>query len=118
MSLGAAESTHAGFSGAGYVNYDNVSGSYVQWSVSPAAAGAATVRFRYANGTTVNRPMAISVNGAAPITVDFPATGAWPTWATATATVDLAAGPNRIRATAKAADGGPNVDYLELAAPA
>src|SRR6266511_6364642 len=30
---GVVESTHVGFSGTGYANYNNVVGSYVQWTV-------------------------------------------------------------------------------------
>jgi hypothetical protein len=109
------ESNHAGFSGTGFVNYDNVAGSYVQWTVNAAAAGPATLRFRHANGTTANRPMDITVNGT--VAVDelaFPPTGAWTSWQTVTTTVDLNAGANTIRATATTATGGPNADYLEV----
>jgi hypothetical protein len=104
-----------GFSGTGFVNYDNVVGSYVQWTVNAAQAGSATLAFRFANGSTAGRPMDISVNGA--LAVDefaFPPTGAWSTWRTATVTVTVNAGTNVIRATATSAGGGPNVDYLEM----
>src|SRR6266536_712265 len=112
----AVESNHTGFSGTGFVNYDNEVGSYVEWTVNAASAGSATLTFRYANGTTTNRPMDVSVNGAAARTLDFPTTGSWDTWATAPTTVTLNAGSNTIRATATTADGGPNVDYLEVTA--
>ena len=57
--------------------------------------------------------MAVSVNGAAPVTVNFNPTGSWDTWATATVSVPLNAGTNTVRATATTANGGPNVDWLE-----
>jgi subtilisin family serine protease len=115
ISQGAAESNHAGFSGTGFVNYNNVAGSYVQWAVTPKAAGSATLTFRYANGSTANRPMDIAVNGV--LVADelaFPPTGSWTTWQTVTITVNLAAGTNTVRATATTANGGPNVDYVEV----
>jgi hypothetical protein len=115
---GAVESNHTGFSGTGFVNYANEVGSYVQWTVSAARAGTATVMLRYANGTTTNRPTVLSVNGATPVSVDFPGTGSWDTWATSALTVSLAAGTNTIRATATTANGGPNLDYLDTAPPA
>jgi alpha-galactosidase len=115
LSQAVVESTHAGFSGTGYVNYNNVSGSFVQWTVNAASAGTVTLRIRHANGTTVNRPMDISVNGGPPMPVNFPGTGAWTTYQTVTTTVTLPAGANTIRATATTANGGPNVDYLEVA---
>ncbi|MDI6104609.1 cellulase family glycosylhydrolase [Actinoplanes sp. NEAU-A12] len=62
ITAGLIESNHAGFSGAGFVNTDNAIGSAVQWSPQ-AVAGDATLRFRFANGTTANRPMRITVNG-------------------------------------------------------
>ncbi len=115
ISQGVVESNHLGFSGTGFVNYDNVVGSYVQWTVTAASAGTAKLTIRYANGTTTNRPMDITVGGT--LVADelaFNATGTWDTWADATITVPLVAGANTIRATATTVNGGPNVDYLEV----
>ncbi len=115
ISQGVVESNWPGFSGTGFVNYDNVVGSNVQWTVNAGQAGSATLTFRYANGSTANRPMDITVNGVlAADELAFPPTGAWSTWQTATTTVTLNAGANTIRATASTASGGPNVDYLEV----
>ena len=44
----------------------------------------------------------------------FAGTGAWTTWQSVTVTLDLAAGENTIRAVATTANGGPNLDYLEI----
>ncbi|MFI6477045.1 cellulase family glycosylhydrolase [Nonomuraea sp. NPDC050663] len=120
VSQGLVESNHAGFSGAGFVNYDNVTGSSVEFTVDAASAGTATLTLRYANGTAANRPMAISVNGGAAVTRDFPGTGAWTAWTSTTLTAPLNAGTNTIRATATTSNGGPNLDFLdaEIAAPA
>ncbi len=115
LSQAMFEATHTGFSGTGYVNYDNVVGSYVQCTVTAATAGTATVRFRYANGTTTNRPMDITVNGTlvAP-QLAFNPTGSWDTWAIVSITVTLPAGASTIRATATTVNGGPNLDYMEV----
>ena len=78
-------------------------------------AGPATLTFRYANGTAADRPLAVSVNGGPPVTVAFPSTGVWTTWADSTVAVTLNAGTNTIRATSTVADGGPNLDYLGVA---
>ncbi|WP_431900317.1 glycosyl hydrolase family 28 protein [Nonomuraea sp. bgisy101] len=112
ISQGVVESNHAGYTGTGFVNGDNVAGSYVEWTVNAAAAGTATLTLRYANGTTANRPM--DVAGAL---VDFPGTGAWTTWSTRSITVPLTAGANLIRATATTANGGPNLDHLAVTGP-
>ncbi|SEG95846.1 Carbohydrate binding module (family 35) [Nonomuraea solani] len=114
ISQGAVESNHAGFSGTGFVNYDNVAGSFIEFSVSAATAGTATLTFRFANGTTANRPMTIAVNGATVQTRDFPGTGAWTTWQSTSVSAQLVAGSNSVRATATTAGGGPNLDYLEV----
>ena len=115
ISQGLVESNHTGFSGTGFVNNDNVAGSYTEWTVTAAGAGSATLTIRYANGTTTNRPMDIRVNGAVVAAGRaFNGTGGWDTWATSTLSVPLAAGTNTIRVTATTANGGPNLDYIDL----
>ncbi|MBB5078558.1 glycosyl hydrolase family 28 protein [Nonomuraea endophytica] len=117
IAQGVVESNHAGFTGTGFVNGDNAAGPYVEWTVTAAQAGAATLAFRHANGTAVNRPMAVSVNGGAPVTVNFPGTGAWTTWTNATLPAQLNAGANTVRATSTTANGGPNLDHLAVTGP-
>jgi Raf kinase inhibitor-like YbhB/YbcL family protein len=112
ISQGVVESNHAGFSGTGFVNYNNVVGSYVEYTINAEAGGEHDLTFRYANGTTADRPVSVTVDGAGAQTVSFPGTGAWTTWQTRTAKVTLKAGPNKIRATATTANGGPNADKL------
>ncbi|MEU8141245.1 carbohydrate-binding protein [Nonomuraea sp. NPDC048901] len=114
ISQGVVESNHDGYTGTGFVNYDNLTGSYVEWTVNAPVAGPVTLELRYANGTTVNRPMSITVNGGAAVTRDFNATGNWDTWQTSTLTVTLAQGVNKIRATATTANGGPNADRISI----
>jgi glucose/arabinose dehydrogenase len=111
---GTVDSDHTGFSGTGFCNTTNAVGVYVEWTVNSVSAGTATAAFRYANGTTANRPMTITVNGTAVGTLNFPPTASWDTWATATLPVNLVAGTNTIRATATTSAGGPNLDYLEV----
>lgn len=97
------------------MNYDNVVGSYVEFTVNAAAAGNYPLTLRYANGTTIDRPMDITVNGALVADeLSFPGTGAWTTWQTRSVTVSLNAGMNTIRATGSTANGGPNLDHLEI----
>ena len=75
LSQSAVASNHTGFSGTGFVDYTNVTGGFVEFTVNASAAGSATLAFRYANGTTVDRPMDIAVNGSTVATaVSFPAT--------------------------------------------
>ncbi|RCG25942.1 hypothetical protein DQ384_31045 [Sphaerisporangium album] len=115
ISGGVVESNHAGFTGTGFVNFDNAVGGYAQFAVNAAQAGNATLTLRYANGTSVNRPMDITVNGALVAGAKaFPGTGAWTTWQTSTVTVPLKAGANTIRTTGTTANGGPNLDNITI----
>ncbi|MGW1284960.1 PQQ-dependent sugar dehydrogenase [Streptomyces sp. NPDC001118] len=119
ISQGTVATNHTGYTGSGFVDYTNVKGSSVEFTVDAAAAGPASVTVRYANGTSTDRPMDLSVNGTvvAPA-VSFPATADWNTWASKTVTVTLKAGSDKIRATATTAAGGPNLDRISLGAPA
>jgi hypothetical protein len=113
LSQATVATNHTGFSGTGFVDYPNVTGGFIEWHVNATTAGTATLTFRYANGTTTNRPMAIAVNGGTVAAAQaFGGTGNWDTWKTVTVTAMLNAGTNTVRATANGSAGGPNVDYL------
>jgi hypothetical protein len=115
ISAGIVESNHAGFNGTGFVNYDNVVGSYVEWKINVASAGSYNLAIRNSNGGTVDRPMNIIVNGTTTHNnQSFNPTGAWSTWVSTTFTANLNAGINTIRATATTINGGPNVDQFEV----
>lgn len=115
VSRGAVESNHAGHSGTGFVNYNAVTGAYVEFTVDSAQAANATLGFRYALATA-NRPLDIAVNGATVADdLAFPATGAWTTWKTVTVNATLKAGANKVRATISGVD-GPNLDKLTVTA--
>lgn len=112
---GTIDSNHVGFSGTGFCNLTNAVGSVQEWTVNRETAGTATLRFGFANGTTVNRPMDLFVNGT--LVADelaFNPTGAWTTWQTTSITAPLVAGANTIRAVSTTANGGPNLDYVDV----
>ncbi len=111
---GAVESNHAGHSGTGFVNFEAVTGSYVEFTVDSAQAANARLDFRYANGSAADRAMDITVNGTSVADdLAFPATGAWTTWKTSGADATLKAGTNKIRALTANGD-GPNLDKLTV----
>ncbi|MBV1849363.1 PQQ-dependent sugar dehydrogenase [Catellatospora tritici] len=114
ISQGVVESNHLNYSGTGFVNTDNVTGSYVQWTASAANAGPAVLKIRYANGTTIDRPADITVNGFLVAgAVSFPGTGNWDTWATKTLTFSANAGANTVRVSSTSVNGTANLDYIE-----
>jgi pectate disaccharide-lyase len=112
---GAIESNHTGYTGTGFCNGNSAVGAHVQFAVTAAAAGTATLRLRFANGTTSARPASLIVNGSAVQTPSFEGTGAWNTWATKSLTVSLNAGSNTIQFSPTTSAGLPNVDHLEVA---
>ncbi|MFC4338000.1 discoidin domain-containing protein [Salininema proteolyticum] len=113
---GRVDSDHSGYTGTGFVNYDNTIGSYVEWTVTVGESRDHDLRFRYANGKT-DRPMRIAVDGTVvDSALPFPGTGSWSTWRASSVTVNLDPGTHTVRATATTSDGGPNVDRLSLSA--
>ncbi|MFG2001948.1 CBM35 domain-containing protein [Spirillospora sp. NPDC048911] len=108
---------HSGYSGTGFVNTPNATGSYVQFTVNAAQAGQHTLAFDYANAGTADRPATLSVNGASAGTVAFAPTGAWSLWRTGTAAANLNVGANTIRLTATGTGGLPNLDFLDTVTP-
>ena len=113
LSGAIAAHDNPGYTATGYADYQNLSGDYVQWSVNVASAGDYVLAFRYANGDTANRPLAITVNGTEAGTLPFAPTGGWASWNFQTVTVALPAGASTIRATATGASGA-NIDYLDI----
>jgi rhamnogalacturonan endolyase len=113
---GVIESNHAGFSGSGFCNPRNAAGAAVQFSVTAATAGTATISFRYANGGSAGRPADVLVNGNTIRRADFAPTGAWATWATTTLAVPVTAGANTVRVSPTTATGLANIDYLDFEA--
>ncbi|MBP2326044.1 hypothetical protein JOF56_006429 [Kibdelosporangium banguiense] len=111
---GRIESNHAGFTGSGFVDYDNEVGSSVEWTVTALATTSVNVVFRYTNASSENRPMDITVNGIKTASVNFPPTNGWEDWRTLTIRVNLLAGTSKIRATATTSNGGPNVDKITV----
>ncbi|GAA3822846.1 carbohydrate-binding protein [Streptomyces phyllanthi] len=111
---GTIDSDWTGYSGSGFCNGTNASGAYAQFTVTAPASGTATLRIRFANGTTTARPAALIVNGSTVQTPSFEGTGAWSTWVTKTVTVPLNAGSNTIRLNPTTSAGLPNLDYVEV----
>lgn len=108
---GAVASNHPGFTGTGFVDTTNAVGSAVEFTVTGPTE---PLVFRYANGTTADRPATLTVNGATAGTLAFPPTGDWANWDTRATTAALAAGTNTVRLTATTAGGLANLDSLTV----
>jgi hypothetical protein len=110
---GTIDTNWGGYSGSGFCNVDNAVGAFAQFTVTSSAVGSATVVVRFANGDQAGRAADVLVNGTKVQSVLFEATGAWSTWASKTLTIALPSGGNTIRLAATAADGLPNIDYID-----
>ena len=105
---------NGGFTGTGYADYQNAVGEYVEFAYDAPTVGDYVLEFRYANGSSSDRPLELRVNGAvARPRLSFVPTGSWSTWRTSIATVALPAGHNRVRLTAIGST-GPNLDAVTI----
>jgi pectate lyase len=114
---GIIDTKNAGYTGTGFCDTTNASGSGIDWSVNILTAGTYTFTWRYANGTTTDRPGDLLINGSPVVTgISFPGTGAWTTWSTAsTSGVSLTTGVKTIRLQATTSGGLGNIDYINIA---
>jgi Carbohydrate binding module (family 6)/Calx-beta domain len=102
-------------SDGGYVDFQNATGDFIEWTVEVETAGEYDLSWRYANGNSISdRPLQFDVNGTtiAP-NLGFVRTASWSTWGLVTQPVILQAGINKIRLTAIGSSGA-NFDYLEV----
>ncbi len=116
---GTVDNNNAGFTGSGFANGDNAVGSGINWSVQITQAGPYTLTWRYANGSSSDRPANLLVNGSlAAAGISFPATGGWTIWNEVSRELTLEAGTCLIRLEPTKADGLANVDFLLVRGPA
>jgi len=114
---GTVDKDHAGYTGSGFVNLANEVGSYVEWTITTTTAAPVTLVLRYANGTTGERPAAVTVDGAAAGTPVFAPSGGWTSWATVAVGATLTAGTHHVRVTSATAGGPANLDSLTVTGP-
>ncbi|MEU6105922.1 carbohydrate-binding protein [Streptomyces flaveolus] len=110
---GTIDSDWTGYSGSGFCNGTNKTGAHAQFTVDASTAGTATLKIRFANGTTGARAVDIIVNGTTVTSASFETTGTWTAWATKTLTVPVKAGGNTVRLSPTTSGGLPNLDYLD-----
>jgi Carbohydrate binding module (family 6) len=112
---GVVETIHAGYRGSGYLNIDNFNNTFAWYIINRPVAGTVTVTVRYANGGTTSRPIRVSTNGGAGVSIAGAPTGSWTTWVTASVNVPFIAGNNDLFLSSVSNDGMPNIDEFSLA---
>ena len=114
---GVTETVNAGYSDQrGYLNLDNNSDSYVDFTVDVPSAGNYMTHIRFANGSANDRKMKLYVNGDTQNywIQSFTSTGAWTEWTEFGIVLPLNAGRNVIKFQSATSEGGPNLDYIDL----
>lgn len=113
---GTMDNNNAGFTGTGFANTANAIGAWIDWSINVPQTGTYDLRWRFANGTAVDRTAVVSVNGLQQISnISFAPTGSWTTWNTSAVTsINLFEGDNTIRLAAETANGLANIDWIEI----
>lgn len=101
----------AGFSGTGYLRNFNDVGSYVEFSITGAAAGSQDVILHYTTGQAGSLNM--YVNGIKIRSVAIPTTGGWSNWQDYTINVTLNAGNNTIKFLHEADNTGNFFYYID-----
>ncbi|MBN2103654.1 glycoside hydrolase family 88 protein [bacterium] len=116
VSDGSVDTEHAGFTGAGFVNLENYSGTYLELSLNLPASGSWNVRVHYANGSESNRPCEIQVDGSVFFdSFDFSPTDEWTDWTySGIMVLDLTAGEHVLRITGLESGSAPNLDHFEF----
>ena len=111
---GAVENNNSGFTGAGFANTTNVTGSGVDWSINVKTVGTYSFKWRYAASTS--RSADLIVDGNIVVSnIPFAASGAWTTWVNSeTVSVNLQVGTHKIRLQAAGSEGLVNVDNLTV----
>ena len=103
-----------GYTGSGYVDFGS-NGAWLEWNnIDGGSGGSASLTFRYANGSAVNRQCALSVNGDSIGNLSFAPTFTWSIWITQTVAASLHSGNNTVRLTVNTSNGGPNLDYVNV----
>jgi hypothetical protein len=115
--------SHAGFSGRGFVAGFESTGASTELNVTADHTGQTSLTLRYANaigsdGQSTTRTLGLWVNGSRFGQVSLPPTGSWDTWASRTETVSLRAGANTIAYQRDAGDSGKaNLDQVTVFQP-
>lgn len=114
---GSIETEHEGFTGSGFVDFENAAGSTISLAIDATESVVCTMELRYAHGKTDDRSMEVVVNGVSQVAeLDFPTTGAFTTWDTVRFDLTLAAGNNLIEWFSLTSNGGPNFDKVDIIA--
>lgn len=111
-----ARSSFTGYTGSGYVSFQNASGSAVQWNtILIGSTGTKNIKIRYSlpSGTS---NLDVYVNGTLALSnVPFEATGSGNTWKDKSIQVPMVNGTSTLKLVTTGT-GGPNIDNINVTA--
>lgn len=100
----------------GYVKMTTSSGDYLEWSnVVGGTGGVCLLTLSYALGKNGMRDCAVTVNGVYVDDFYIPRSLAWNDWVTSMLAVPCNAGSDNVIRVTGGSNGGPAIDYLEVA---
>jgi hypothetical protein len=110
---GNIENEYSGYTGSGYANTVDESGTCIKWYINILSSGTYTFMWRYANGSS-NRTAKLLINSSTAVpSINFPSTGAWTNWSEVSVNVSsMSTGIKYITLEATGSNGLANIDYL------
>jgi Carbohydrate binding module (family 6) len=108
-----AESTNGGYNGTGYANFPANAGTTTFNNVDGNGGGTKLLTIRYANGSSASRTGNLTVNGVT-LSITFPVTGSWTSWATLTGSVALNNGTSNTIQIASTGQDLANIDEITV----
>lgn len=110
--VGVKEATNGGYSGDGYANVDNKSGSTVKYGITAAEAGKYTLYLQFANGKGT-RTASLKVGEATAVEeIVMESTDSWTSWKNISFELELPEGYSEITFVSTSSEGMANIDYI------
>lgn len=110
--VGVKEATNGGYSGDGYANVDNKSGSTIKYGITVAEAGKYTLYLQFANGKGT-RTASLKVGETTAVEeIVMESTDSWTSWKNISFELELPEGYSEITFVSTSSEGMANIDYI------
>lgn len=103
---------YAGYTGWGYVDLIDKTGSWMEVTFRRVNASSDTLTIYYANGSGGSRSLELYLNDGSLGALSFPTTANWLSWSSVKTVIAFSAGINRIRLQTTGSGQNPNIDYF------
>jgi unsaturated rhamnogalacturonyl hydrolase len=116
ISQGSVDTNIPGYTGTGFVNLANQTGTYLELTFSLPKTGTWNQYIRYVNGSSNNRPCQIRMDGQiVKDSYNFLPTGDWTIWKySEPICICLASGIHTLRITGSTSESAPNIDHVKF----